>query len=651
MATNGLSEVIQHLRSTVYSHDDAGLTDAQLLRDYIRCGDGSALTILVGRHAPMVWGVCRRLLSHQDAEDAFQATFLVLVRKATTIRPREMVGNWLYGVAHQTALKARSTLAKRGARERHVLDIPEPAMAETGLRRDLQPFLDEELSHLPDKYRAAIVLCDLEGKTRKEAARQLGVPEGTVASRLATARKKLANRLARRGLVLSGVALGSMLAENNASASVPVSVLLCVIKAVSALAAGQWSAAGTLPAKVTALSERVVKTMLLRKLTKVLLAAALFAVGSLAISYGVLALGQSAVPGAPIASRPGGISPSKQAGAPSAPKPATTGEETIESIIAKLERKGAKFKRDDKLPGKPIVQADMTLLFGDTLSVEDVKLLTRFPEISDLRLGGRGVGDEALKEIVSLKKIKVLNLGGAKITDAGLNELHKLPGLEDLWLAGTPITNDGLKALAKIKTLKIVGFYNTEVGDAGIKALHGLETLEELTLTKTRITDGGLKHLAAFPKLHSLRAGELRLTDAGMKALRQLSQLTFLYLHDTDITDRGVKELANLVNLRTLNLAATSITDDGVAALAGLKKLQTLNLMMTKITDRSLESLSRLPQLWGLELSHTKITDAAIPVLARMKRLDNLALDGTGVTKTGADELRKQLPKCRIYWR
>src|SRR5262245_11441396 len=107
----------------------------------------------------MVWGVCRRVLgNHHDAEDAFQATFLVLVRKASSIRPREMVANWLYGVAHQTAVKARVTLAKRGRRETQVPEMPEPAVTEQDLWRDLQPLLDQELSRLPDKYRVAIVL-------------------------------------------------------------------------------------------------------------------------------------------------------------------------------------------------------------------------------------------------------------------------------------------------------------------------------------------------------------------------------------------------------------------------------------------------------------------------------------------------------------
>src|SRR5262245_57265609 len=122
----------------------------------------------------MVWGVCQRVLrDHHDAEDAFQATFLVLARRAAAIQPRETVGNWLYGVAYQTALKARATRAKRRQREARVPDAPEPAATAHGPREELAEVLDRELNGLPDKYRAPIVLCELEGKSHGEAAERL----------------------------------------------------------------------------------------------------------------------------------------------------------------------------------------------------------------------------------------------------------------------------------------------------------------------------------------------------------------------------------------------------------------------------------------------------------------------------------------------
>ncbi len=290
MVANSINQLIQHLRRTILVPDRASLTDGQLLEDYINRRDEAAFADLVWRHGPMVWGVCRRLLcNHHDAEDAFQATFLVLVRKATSIVPREMVANWLYGVAHQTALKARATAATRKSRERQVATIPEPAVAEHDLRHDLQPLLDRELSRLPNKYRSVLVLCDLEGKTRKEAARQLGVPEGTVAGQLARARTMLAQRMTRHGLAVSGAALTAVLSKEVASAGVPDSLLLSTIKAASLLAAGA-AVAGTISVEVATLVEGVMKTMLLTKLRSGMTATVALLV-TLGIGAGLLGYG------------------------------------------------------------------------------------------------------------------------------------------------------------------------------------------------------------------------------------------------------------------------------------------------------------------------------------------------------------------------
>jgi RNA polymerase sigma factor (sigma-70 family) len=213
----------------------------------------------------MAWGVCRRLLkNYHDAEDAFQATFLVLVRRAASIVPREMVVNWLHGVAHRTALKARATAARRRRRESQVTDMPESEAAERDLGHDLQPVLDQELSRLPDKYRVPIVLCDLEGKTRKQASAQLGWPEGTVAGRLSRARKMLAESLARRGIALSAEALAVELARQAALASAPAALVSSTIKAAILFATGK-AAQGAISARVAALTQGVLQAMLLSK--------------------------------------------------------------------------------------------------------------------------------------------------------------------------------------------------------------------------------------------------------------------------------------------------------------------------------------------------------------------------------------------------
>src|SRR5262245_50552323 len=260
-----MAHLIRHIRAVAGRYDDARFTDGELLGRFIEHRDEAAVTALVRRHGPMVWGVCRRILrNHHHAEDAFQATFLVLVRKAGSVRQRELVGNWLYGVAHQTAMKARATTGKRRRREMQVMALPEVQAPEQDSAHELERFLDQELSRLPDKYRVAIVLCDLEGKTRKEAARQLGLPEGTLAARLARGRRMLAKRLTRHGLATAGGAV--VLLQNVAWAVVPISVVSNTIKAATVSAAGQGAAGGVISAQVAALTQGVLKTMLWSKL-------------------------------------------------------------------------------------------------------------------------------------------------------------------------------------------------------------------------------------------------------------------------------------------------------------------------------------------------------------------------------------------------
>ncbi|HEY7152341.1 MAG TPA: sigma-70 family RNA polymerase sigma factor [Gemmataceae bacterium] len=268
MAVGQNKRIIDHLRRAVLAGEAAGLSDEQLLTCFITHRDEAAFEALVRRHGPMVFSVCRRVLgTHVDAEDAFQATFLVLVRKAASIQSRATVANWLYGVAYHTALKARAIDARRAARERQVTEMPEPEAArQESLWRDLQPLLDQELSRLPEKYRLPIVLCDLEGKSRKDAARQLRLPEGTLSSRLTRARAKLAGRLTRRGLGLPGAAVGTLLMQDTASACVPAPLISSTVKCAMVFVTGPTAAGGALSAPVAALTEGVLKAMLLKKL-------------------------------------------------------------------------------------------------------------------------------------------------------------------------------------------------------------------------------------------------------------------------------------------------------------------------------------------------------------------------------------------------
>jgi RNA polymerase sigma factor (sigma-70 family) len=274
---------IAQLLRVACAHDAEGHSDGLLLGQFLARRDEAAFTALVRRHGPMVLGVCRRVLGNDaDAEDAFQATFLVLVRKAASLAGRAVLGDWLHGVARRAALNARKLAARRRAKEQML------ARAEAQgdeVRNDWLPLLDEEVCRLPERYRLPIVLCDLEGRTRREAAARLGWPEGTVAGRLARARGMLAKRLARHGLALSAGSLAALWSQNAA----PASLVESTVKAAPLLVSGP-AAAGLISAKVAGLTEGVVKAMLLSKL-ETAMAAVLVMVGIVVLGYGVLVAG------------------------------------------------------------------------------------------------------------------------------------------------------------------------------------------------------------------------------------------------------------------------------------------------------------------------------------------------------------------------
>ena len=239
------------------------LSDGQLLGQYVARRDAEAFAALVRRHGPMVYGVCRRVLRHpQDAEDAFQAAFLVLVRKAARLADRQTVGGWLHGVALNAALDARRRSVRRKARELQVKDMRHPLIMPAESNREELELLDRELARLPEKLRLPVVLCELEGRSRRQAALQLRIPEGTLSSRLAAARKTLARRMAGQGAAVTGASLTALFASEAGAACVPASLLSSTIRA----------AGGVVPAGVAALVEGVLKAMLLTKIKTAALA-------------------------------------------------------------------------------------------------------------------------------------------------------------------------------------------------------------------------------------------------------------------------------------------------------------------------------------------------------------------------------------------
>ncbi len=355
-----LRSALRHLRRAA-GRSDAGRSDGQLLERFLRDRDECAFELLLWRHGPMVLGTCRRLLRReQDAEDAFQVTFLTLARKAGAIGKREAVGSWLYKVAYRAALQVRAAAERLPA---GVLPGDGPAAPEDASAaeaRELRPVLDEEVGRLPEKYRAPVVLCYLEGKTYDEAARLLGCPAGTVAIRLRRARERLRVRLTRRGLAVpAGLVTASLVPA--AAQAVPAALLRATLGGV----------AGPAPVRLGALTEGVVRAMFASKL-KAVTAAVAVALAALGTGAGAL-LSQGA-------GKPAGA-------APAAPRPAPQREPVGQDVPAEVSGVllfvGTDVKPGEKVPAALLLKVKVDgkeqtyrrLRVGDR--VEDGQLLAR----------------------------------------------------------------------------------------------------------------------------------------------------------------------------------------------------------------------------------------------------------------------------------
>ncbi|HEV3117880.1 MAG TPA: sigma-70 family RNA polymerase sigma factor, partial [Gemmataceae bacterium] len=246
-------------------------TDRELLERFMALQDQAAFAALVERHGSLVLSVCRRVLPHShDAEDACQAAFLVLARKAGSIRKRDSLASWLHGVAYRSAMSLRRHLSRHHRREAPLKDIASSTRTDELTWREVLGALDAELERLPETLRAPLVLCYLQGKTRDEAAQELGWKVPTLRGRLERGRRLLRSRLTRRGLALSAALLAPALAR-QATAAVSPTRVMNTVKAAILLAAGHTSVPGMIPARVTSALEGVLQTMFVSKLKMVAL--------------------------------------------------------------------------------------------------------------------------------------------------------------------------------------------------------------------------------------------------------------------------------------------------------------------------------------------------------------------------------------------
>src|SRR5262245_16186154 len=298
------------------AYPDPAETDGRLLGRFVQTRDEAAFRELVRRLGPMVLGVCRRIAGdHHSTEDAFQATFLVLARRAADVAPREAVRGWLHGVAVRTAQKACVMSARRRARELPVPAVPNrPAAEPDAADPETLRVLDEEIGRLPDHLRAAVALCELEGVSRRDAAARLGVAEGTLSSRLAKARTVLAGRLRGRGVALTAAGLCAALGR-LASAAVPARLL----EQPPTIPTRQ----GPVHPSVPALTDGVVKGMFVTEIKSVL--AVVLLVATLVSGVGMMYQTRAAEPPKDAPKR----AEEKAVPAPPTPQPAKTDRERM----------------------------------------------------------------------------------------------------------------------------------------------------------------------------------------------------------------------------------------------------------------------------------------------------------------------------------
>jgi len=292
MVMPSLPAILENVQRRLRPSVSGVVTDAQLLERFLQNRDQAAFELLMWRHGPMVFGVCRRVLHHtQDAEDAFQAAFLMLARKAASIGKRESVSGWLYTVAYRIALRAKARSGRRSQVEKPLDELPiddkcaDPA--DQTAWRELRKVVDTELNQIPEKYRTAFILCHLEGKTCDEAAEHLGCPRGTVQSRVGRARERLRERLTLRGWTPATTPLTYLLEEHGESLGAVSPVLVYATVQASVLVAVGKALGTAISPSVFELMTETVREMRWNKLRYLVILALLALFGSGALVWGV----------------------------------------------------------------------------------------------------------------------------------------------------------------------------------------------------------------------------------------------------------------------------------------------------------------------------------------------------------------------------
>ncbi|MBL8796036.1 MAG: sigma-70 family RNA polymerase sigma factor [Planctomycetia bacterium] len=714
-----LQPVLRHIRRLLGQSCGHQLPDGQMLERFALQREEAAFAALVERHGPMVWSVCRRVLNDDhEAEDAFQATFLVLTRKADAIRQRQSVASWLYGVAYRVALKARARIGKRRAREQHLLEPAAEAAPSTGNEhmdlalRELRSVLDEEVNRLPAKYRDPLVLCYFEGKTKDEAAAELGWPTGTVSGRLARARDLLRERLTRRGLAFSSALMVTMLTSSTSSAALPAELSANTVQAGIQLALGT-ATGGAISATALPLADSLLRDWTLarmRTFAVVALTVVLTVFGG-GLAYSSLRPEQgvrevtleertfdSHLPLRVCQLMDG--QPVKQLGVTPAPhRRGIRIPQGTNWFVAPLPH-GAKGGQPGigNLGGGGFVGGGgggMGALGGNPFGAnparwqwsaaqwQELAVEVRVKAIPGLAIENTDLDDAQLAVLADLSPLRILILKRTKVTDEGLHQISRLHGLRHLVLEDDGLTGKNLGALPALQTLELRG--NSFTSDSAAY-LRGLKQLTALHLKFTRFTESGLQDLVSLDgleqrsRLETLVVAGDALTDRGLAHLKGLAALHTLRLHLTPLTDQGLRHLPEMPALRRLTLDCQQddsealpvmgnplrgqvttpeglkavptglITDAGLKPLGEMKRLTELHLAHAHWTDEGLQHLAGCTGLRRLRLECGQLTGSALIHWQGLEQLESLELfDAHLLDDTGATALQ-HLSGLRRLW-
>jgi RNA polymerase sigma factor (sigma-70 family) len=534
-------------------------TDHELLERFVETHDEAAATAIVKRHGRMVQSVCRRILRNlHDAEDAFQATFLVLSRKAGAIRKRELLPVWLHRVAvnNANALVNAGRHKPRHALEQDIMDSRGLGPSEEAMLAESGRVLDDAICRLPEKYREAIVLRYLKGCTNAEAAALLGCPVGTLDWRLAKARELLHQLLSRKLTV--SAATFTMLLKSSASASGTLTPAL-VAATVQATLTYPVSAAAGVSSTAAALAERVMHSMLIAKIRLTVLATLFLA--SLFVGGGTLLYAMF-----------GGEEARRHVVAPGQSNPAAglalaadadPRKDNPEQAFTELQAAKWVLEQGGHIRGRDSVGKELLIKTPEDLPTKDF-----FIHVIGLPNAKVRITDRDIARLSNLMRLEELDIAQSDVTDVGLKYVKEFTSLKKLYLHRCKsITDAGLKELRSLQNLSLLKLEGTKVTGASLKTVGKLMNLEWVSLAETKIAGNHLAHLRSLEKLRYLNLRATRTDDAGLRHLRGFKNLKQLILMDTPTTDTGLDHLKQCVALKYVDLARTPVTETGAKRL------------------------------------------------------------------------------------